>query len=134
MNEARLLAECARLKAIMQHGEAGFCFWPSTPSHPVPDGANQCGRCTNGARLIAEKFGGFVAGYPIGPEDPQDLIGAFAGGHDFAVIGLFIVDWWAWEYEQAIPSPVMLRVEGVARGLYKPESFSQVCPENDFRH
>ena len=62
MNKARSLAECVRLKAVMEYDEAGFFFWPSEAKHPVPEDANPCGRCTNGARLVAERFARFVAG------------------------------------------------------------------------
>jgi len=74
-----------------------------------------------------------VAGYAIDRDDPQTLIGADAGGHDFAVVGVLIVDWWGWEYEQAVDCPVILRAEGIALGKYKPEQTWQVFPDNDFR-
>jgi len=62
-----------------------------------------------------------VAGYAIDRDDPQTLIGADVGGHDFAVVGDFIVDWWAWEYERSLTTPVLARAEGIALGKYKPE-------------
>jgi hypothetical protein len=121
-----LLAECERLEVLMEYDAGGFHLWRHV-------GGVDCGICTNGARLIAKKFGSFVAGYPIETDEPQTLVGAFAGGHDFAVVGEFIIDWWGWEYEQSLDCPVILRAEGIALGKYKPEQAWQVCPDNDFR-
>ena len=119
-NPAVLLAECVRLKNAMKYDDAnGFYFWPNIAC--LRGNENQCGICTNGANLIAEKFGGFVAGYAIDRDDPQTLIGADAGGHDFAVVGDYIVDCWAWEYERSLKTPVLARAEGIALGKYKPE-------------
>jgi hypothetical protein len=121
-----LLAECKRLEALTEYDEDGFHFWPHV-------GGVECGLCTNGARLIAQKFGGFVAGYSIAPEDPRSLVGADVFGHDFAVVGNFIVDWWGWEYERSLESPVLSRAEGIALGKYKPERAWEVLPDDDFR-
>ena len=119
-SKATLLAECFKLRELMAYDpQDGFYFWPQDTGLLIPEHADKCGICTNGARLIAGKFGGYVAGYPIGPGDPQTLVGAVAGGHDFAVVGNFIVVWWGWEYEQSLESPVLLRAEGVALGKYK---------------
>jgi len=93
-----LLAECHEIVRLAEYDtKAGVSIWPH-----VPAGCNDCGICTNGARLIARKFGGFVAGYEITNEDPQTLAGAPEWGHDFAVVGEFIVDWWGWEYEGSL--------------------------------
>ena len=132
--ESDLLAECTKLKSLMRYDEAaGFYFWPEVFGFRFSDGANECGRCTNGAKLIAKKFGGFVAGHLITPEDSRSLVGADVFGHDFAVVGDFIVDWWGWEYEQSLLTPVLLRAKGVALGKYKPEEDWEVLPQQDFR-
>ena len=129
-----LIAECDRLKDSMNYDNTnGFYFWPDTVGASIPAGENKCGICTNGAKLIAQKFGGYVAGYPINHDDPQTLVGAFAVGHDFAVIGDFIIDWWGWEYERSMGNPVVLRSMGIALEKYKPEMSWTVFPANDFR-
>jgi hypothetical protein len=120
------LAECERLEALMAWNEGGFHYWPHA-------GGIECGVCTNGARLIAEKFGGFVAGYEITPGESRALVGANVFGHDFAVVGEFLVDWWGWQYEQSIESPVFRIVEGIALGKCKPKNAWQVHPDNDSR-
>ena len=50
--------------------------------------------CTSSARLVARKFGGKVYGYYIDDDNP-DLVGNDSGGHDFAIVGNYLVDWWA---------------------------------------
>jgi hypothetical protein len=132
--EQTLLAECAELKTFMHYDEAeGFYFWPNVDGLAISEHANQCGICTTGARIIAKRFGGFVAGYLIDPGEPRTLIGADVFGHDFAVVGDFIVDWWGWEYEGSLELPVILRAEGIALGKYKPEEAWQIFPDHDFR-
>ena len=127
VTERALLAECCKLKKSLGYDErGGFFFWPHV-------GGVECGISTNGARLIARKFGGFVAGYAIDLEDRRSLVGADVFGHDFAVVGNFIVDWWGWEYERSLKSPVLSRAEGIALGKYKPERAWEVCPDDDFR-
>ena len=134
MNKARLLAECARLTASMEYDEKrGFYFWPSAIGPALSEYERHCGICTHGARLLAEKFRGFVAGYETGPDDPLTLVGARAGGHDFAVVAEWIVDWWGWEYDQALDSPVLSRADGIALGKYKPKQAWELCPDYDFR-
>jgi len=124
-----LLAECHELVRLTQYdAKAGISFWLHISSD-----CNECGRCTNGAKFIAQKFGGFVAGYEIERTDPHTLVGADAGGHDFAVVGDFIVDWWGWEYEGALETPVLTRAEGIALGKYKAEQDWEIFPPNDFR-
>ncbi|MDR3412373.1 MAG: hypothetical protein P4L87_15775 [Formivibrio sp.] len=119
-----LLAECHELVRLTQYdAKAGISFWPHVPSD-----CNDCGRCTNGARVIAEKFGGLVAGYQIEDTDPQTLVGADAGGHDFAIVGGFIVDWWGWQYEMALKTPVLTIADGIAQGKYKPQKDWKFAP------
>ena len=122
-----LLDECRRLTDISIIGEN--CSYWSIGGEEV-----QCGCCTNGAHLIAEKFHGYVAGYPIAPEDPRiDLIGHYCFGHDFAVVSNFLIDWWAWDYEQAFESPVMTIEAAAASGKYKPQSEWETGSVSDFR-
>jgi hypothetical protein len=132
--ESALLAECAKLKALMRYDEtAGFYFWPNVAAMESPDYESQCGICTNGAKRIAQKFGGYVAGYLIHPEDPRTLVGADVYGHDFAVVGDFMVDWWGWEYAGALEIPVISRAKAIAFGKYKPAEAWEVHPDHDFR-
>ena len=129
---SELLAECDRLTATMQYDDdEGYHFWP------VPKGDRiECGRCTNGARLIAEKFHGYVAGYPIDHKQPKalGLVAVDCGGHDFAVIGENIVDWWAWDYEQSLQSPVITIEEGIRRGLYRPKADWRIMSNFEIKH
>jgi hypothetical protein len=119
-----LLAECHELVKLSQYdSKAGVSIWPHVSAL-----YNDCGNCTNGARLIAQKFGGFVAGYLIEDTDPQTLVGASAWGHDFAVVGDFIVDWWGWEYEGSLESPVLTCAEGMAHEKYKPQQDWEIAP------
>ena len=128
-----LLTECNHLTFAMDYDETGgFYFWPHVEGM-VREGFDcRCGICTSGARLIAHKFGGFVAGYEIAPDEPRQFVGADVFGHDFAVVGPFIVDWWAWEYERSLECPVILRSDGIRSGKYKPEELWQIHPNNDF--
>ena len=119
-----ILAECHELVRLSEYDtKAGISIWPH-----IPNDCNDCGKCTNGAKFIAQKFGGFVAGYEIKGKDPQTLVGANTGGHDFAVVGDFIVDWWGWEYEGSLESPVLTRAEGIAQGKYKPQKDWEFAP------
>jgi len=127
--KAALLAECHELVRVSEYDtKAGISIWPH-----LPQDCNDCGKCTNGAKFIAQKFGGYVAGYEIESTDPQTLVGANAYGHDFAIVGDFIVDWWGWEYEGALERPVLTRVEGIALGKYKAEQDWKIFPPSDFR-
>jgi hypothetical protein len=51
--------------------------------------------CTHSARLLAHKFGGKVYGYLFPTPAKKELIGQVCDGHDFAVIGKYIVDYWS---------------------------------------
>lgn len=53
--------------------------------------------CTTGARWMAKRFKGAVYGYEWGG-NVAAAIGANEGGHDFAIVGDFIVDPWAHGY------------------------------------
>jgi hypothetical protein len=50
--------------------------------------------CTNSARMVAERFGGRVMGY-WHKDNPTAALGEAEGGHDFAVVGDYLVDGWA---------------------------------------
>lgn len=128
-----LLAECRKLVDLMDYDEeGGLYFWPGAEDVAGKGLKCRCGICTNGARLIAKKFGGFVAGYSIDSDNSRILIAADVGGHDFAVVGPYIVDWWAWEYDHSIEDPVILRSEGIRLGKYLPETDWRVWSETDF--
>ena len=53
-----------------------------------------CTQCTASAMMIADRFGGSVWGYEI-PEEYENAIAADCGGHDFAIVGKYLVDYWA---------------------------------------
>ncbi len=129
-----LFAECERLKRTMRYNKIGFHYWPEVKVRRfVPEGPSECGICTNGAKIIAARFDGYVAGYTIHPDESRRLVGADCFGHDFAVVGNFIVDWWGWEYEQSIFHPVIEIGSSVAAMAYKPVSEWQTFPHNDWR-
>jgi hypothetical protein len=101
--------------------ELGASEWP-VEKHKLSDedwGEEriQCGRCTNSARLIAQKFGGKVYGYGI-EENPEALLGQDTYGHDFAVIGGYIVDYWAAHFTGDSPQAVVALGTEEARRLY----------------
>jgi hypothetical protein len=132
--ERLLLAECHDLLVRMEYDEQeGFYYWPHIPLPYHPDEPAKCGICTSGAIHIARKFSGFVAGYEIGSDEPETLVGALAGGHDFAVVGPFIVGWWGWEYDQALDSPVLPRMVGITSGKFKSQTQWSVFAPYDFR-
>ncbi len=49
--------------------------------------------CTDSASLIASFFDGKVYGYFIEEHDER-IFGSASGGHDFAIVGNYLVDWW----------------------------------------
>lgn len=115
-----LIAECRRLYQVMRYnGSGGYWYWPRRKIPKVRD--NACGVCTNGAMIIALKFNGAVVGYFISASDPQTLIGDITLGHDFAIVGDFIVDWWGWIYAKELVCPVITKSYGIASRKYKPE-------------
>ncbi len=110
--------------------ELGFNYWPFTLDgqpvlNPHADDVLLCCTCTHSALLIAQQFGGRVMGYPDGGN-----LGARCGngdehhnqGHDFAVLGDYIVDYWAWSCQQQIIFPILhLEHDAVQiRRLYGP--------------
>src|SRR3954470_12230969 len=94
--ENQLVEECFRMRVDTAYS-GDFHYWPW-----AEEGHQECGHCTNGVYHLAKKFGGRVMGYRI-PSDSPKLAGGGVGGHDFAIIGNFLVDWWAWDYEMSIP-------------------------------
>jgi hypothetical protein len=62
--------------------------------------------CTNGAKLVVDKFGGDVFGYHF-DGDSSGKVGSDAGGHDFAIVqDRYLVDWWG------------ANVEGTSKAIY----------------
>lgn len=133
--KAQLIAECVRLKeAMAYHDRIGVHYWPDVARELYePEGPAECGICTNGARLIARKFNGMVAGYHIRSDEPRQLVAAVCYGHDFAVVENFIVDWWAWAFAEEIQDPVFTIEEGINSGRYKAQEFWSVNPHTEFR-
>ena len=117
----RLLAYCSFLSSSSVYlDDPGCSVWPWVEG----EHRKQCGVCTHGAQLVAEKFGGKVVGYSVHPHDDPDLVGRGCFGHDFAVVGPYLVDWWGRDYEEGIPRPVLHLEEDaeLIRRKYKPES------------
>ena len=111
----QLMQFCAALTQEAKYDEEiGHHYWLRNGEYFA------CGVCTSSAQLIAKTFGGQVFGYHTNESDDKNLIGFDCGGHDFAMVGNFLVDWWAHEYEQAVPAPVMTLEEALATGKYKP--------------
>ena len=90
MNE--VLEDMARLESMVDWIESEVKS-PEGESL-FPDGSSAC-VCTNGARIICERYGrGHIHGYR-NEDNPGTVCGEFAGGHDFALIaGQYIVDHW----------------------------------------
>lgn len=118
----RLWEACLDLrKKEVYHERVGVYYWPHIAADlEYPEGPAECGVCTNGARIIASMFEGRVSGYPIDPSESRVLVGAKAYGHDFAVVGHYIVDWWGWQYECSLTHPVITVTKGIKLGKYKP--------------
>ena len=117
----QLMAYCSYLSSSSTYlTDPGCSVWPWV-AHAH---RKQCGICTHGARLVVEKFGGKVVGYSIHAHNNPDLVGHGCFGHDFAVVGPYLVDWWGWDYEEGIPRPVLhLKDDAeLIRQKYKPES------------
>lgn len=68
-----------------------------------------CTRCTSSAMLIATKFSGKVFGYELEMEETL-TIGSESGGHDFAVVGDYLVDYWAAYVSCCLPKPGILHL------------------------
>lgn len=62
-----------------------------------PDVSGWAACCTTSARIIASRFGGKVMGF-AGKDNPKAGILENCDGHDFAVLGHLLVDWWAHGY------------------------------------
>lgn len=119
-----LIDFCNLLCRDEQYDEViGYHFWKEINGRRLSWPLGECGQCTCSASIISHEFQGKVAGYEMHSGDAKTLVGYACFGHDFAVVGDYIVDWWGWQYEQAIPCPVILKEEGIAAGLYKPERF-----------
>jgi len=67
-----------------------------------------CATCTNGARLVAKRFGGIVWGY-YSVDNPSAALGhSICAGHDFAIVSnRWLVDYWAYRYPEKIPRSVL---------------------------
>ena len=103
----QLLEYCQWLTKTMAYdNEVGAYYWPHVGIIKEPEDLCECGICTNAAILIAKKFNGYVVGYPVNMN--FKFVGHTAGGHDFAVIGDIIVDWWGWQYEKSLDSPIVI--------------------------
>ena len=65
-------------------------------------------KCTTSAVIIAEKFGGQQVGLLLEREKYKGRIGYSSGGHDFALVGDYLVDWWAVYVDESHPVGIFL--------------------------
>ena len=86
-----------------KYDDEGYHYW--TLPNPWGWERIQSGCCTNGARLIARRFNGRVFGY-LFDDNPSATVGLPCGGHDFAVIGAYLVDYWAWAVSGDLTDPI----------------------------
>ncbi len=80
--------------------------------------------CSICAYRVVRRFGGQIYGYFF-LENPGAVVGrlGWSQGHDFAVVGDFLVDAWAHQIEGSIPRPVLhLRTDrALIRRYYGPK-------------
>lgn len=76
---------------------------PRTNDYCILDGRDYrwgtATRCTNGARWLAYHLNGDVYGYSLS-DNPDATIGETSFGHDFCVVGDFIVDYWGRQFSE----------------------------------
>lgn len=108
----------------VHNDEQGVAEWPRDKhrfsDEDFGDENIQCGKCTNSARLVAQRFGGKVFGYEC-RNNPGAKIGVDCFGHDFAVVGDYIVDYWAKHFAGESENSVIKRGTPEAISLYGPE-------------
>lgn len=86
------------LKTEQYDEQQSYSYWPV-------EGCPSVTCCTNGARLIATEFGGVIRGYSCrSVEDPR--VGAWSYGHDFAIVGQYLVDYWGAFVDECLPRAV----------------------------
>ena len=95
----------------------------------MPDGT-AFAICTNCARYLQGSLGGEVVGYEYS-ENAEALIGRQEGGHDFLVVGGFIVDVWAAEAYGTSPT-IPLQKTRLIRQLYGNPAHWRVWRGNGF--
>jgi len=61
--------------------------------------------CTSSAALVAKRFGGKVMGF-WADDNPTAGVNRICSGHDFAVVGDLVVDYWLREVEEVSPKAV----------------------------
>jgi hypothetical protein len=73
--------------------EAGYSKFGSDPFGDMA--SVTC--CAFSAQMFTLRFGGSVYGYFLDVDDPEleCIHGYWSQGHDFAIIGKYLVDWWA---------------------------------------
>ena len=115
---ADITAFLAHLTETEQYNEPeGYHFWPAGyPGAPAGSPA-YTGTCTVGAAIIAKRFGGSIWGYS---ENPVATVSPT--GHDFAIVGVWLVDWWAFNVEGSAPKMIFnLETEAdLIASLYGP--------------
>lgn len=116
----------------------GFHWWPfHIDGRPVgPLGSHYSSlhpcTCTHGAMIVAKKLGGIVMGYAEG-SNPSAMAGRDIAegsnlGHDFAIVGQFLVDYWLMMLE-GFPAFGILHLESdeeEIRRLYGPREMWSV--------
>lgn len=128
-SKAEIESFLAHLTSSEQYDEEEGCYYWDNPS-----GGNRLdsGICTNGAELVAKKFGGKVFGYYLGHGESA-LVGNT--GHDFALVqDRFLVDWWGANVEGTSKPVYDLQDQGDAQEvskLYLPRESWVRIPERE---
>jgi hypothetical protein len=85
------------------------------------------GQCTTSAKYLARMLGGIVVGYSTS-KNPEAEVGRDLDGHDFVLIGDYLIDWWS---HVAHGNPLILsrRSNSIrVRRLYgDPSTWEVVC-------
>lgn len=106
----------AELFETEKYDEAeGYHYWdrPSgLKEERIPSGC-----CTNSARLVANKFGGKVFGFAH-QFNKTAVVAKDCFGHDFAIVGDLLVDWWAFHFTGETDRPIYHLVKDAAQVLH----------------
>lgn len=124
-----ILQYVQHLKQIEKYNTVeGYHYWDIPNTRGQGSETTNSGNCTNGARIIANKFGGSVFGYFV-RNNPNALVGRDTFGHDFALVGHFLVDYWAWQVSCDLHTPVLhtIRDRRTVEHFYgNPDYWSEV--------
>jgi hypothetical protein len=123
---AEITAFLDHLTDTEQFNEAEcYHYWPAGHPGAPADSPAYTGTCTVGAAIVAKRFGGSIWGYG---ENPAATVSPT--GHDFAIVGMWLVDWWAYNVEASTPKMIFnLETEGaLIASLYGPRKSWEPTP------